>query len=412
MSQTSFLLDATPTGTPPDLLPPPHPDDAVVTVRAIDTTTHLVCDATAFVQPPIAGHDRLSMRTLCFLLEHHRPGHAKPELVLFDCGARKDYWAGSPQTCRMIGGHVPSLEVDAGVDEILSRGGVDPGDLRAVIWSHWHWDHIGDGSKFPSHVDIVVGPGFTEAFAPGYPERPESFVLKSDLDGHRLDEIAFETTAGGFPAHDYFGDGSFYLLDVPGHALGHICGLARTTADSYVFLGGDCCHFPGVFRPTPSRPLPETIPSSILDSSPSPCPSSVFTRIHPLASTADKNADWEAQARSTPFYQVSRNPGSAYTDGDLAQRSVDKLRPLDADPRVLVCLAHDNKLAILFPLFNNDPTASINDWKSQGYDDAARWDFLNDLPYEGARPRPPLVDGLRRDGRRIAWTAEGGFQDM
>lgn len=23
-------------------------------------------------------------------------------------------------------------------------------------------------------------------------------------------------TVAGFPAHDYFGDGSFYLLDVPG----------------------------------------------------------------------------------------------------------------------------------------------------------------------------------------------------
>ncbi len=34
--------------------------------------------------------------------------------------------------------------------------------------------------------------------------------------GHRLQELDFEQEVGGFAAHDYFGDGSFYLLDVPG----------------------------------------------------------------------------------------------------------------------------------------------------------------------------------------------------
>ncbi len=33
------------------------------------------------------------------------------------------------------------------------------------------------------------------------------------------------------PAVDYFGDGSFLPLDGPGHAIGHLCGLARTTVD-------------------------------------------------------------------------------------------------------------------------------------------------------------------------------------
>lgn len=38
-----------------------------------------------------------------------------------------------------------------------------------------------------------------------------------------------------------FGDGSFYLLEAPGHATGHMCGLARTTADPplFVFMGAD-----------------------------------------------------------------------------------------------------------------------------------------------------------------------------
>ena len=45
--------------------------------------------------------------------------------VLFDCGARKDFWNGPPSTMRMIAGHVPGLKVDKGVDEILTDSGFD-----------------------------------------------------------------------------------------------------------------------------------------------------------------------------------------------------------------------------------------------------------------------------------------------
>lgn len=42
--------------------------------------------------------------------------------------------------------------------------------------------------------------------------------------GRNLREIDFEGAGslriGKFPAVDFFGDGSFYLLDSPGHAIG------------------------------------------------------------------------------------------------------------------------------------------------------------------------------------------------
>lgn len=51
-----------------------------------------------------------------------------------------------------------------------------------MIWSHWHWDHIGDGAKYPSSTDIVVGPGFTENFVPGWPENPNGRIPSSSLE--------------------------------------------------------------------------------------------------------------------------------------------------------------------------------------------------------------------------------------
>ncbi|KAF7556590.1 hypothetical protein G7Z17_g1350 [Cylindrodendrum hubeiense] len=169
-----------------EIVPLPAPSlhlpasSTTVRVQAIDTTTRMVCDARAFVQPPLVGHEKLNFKTMCFLLEHTTSSGS--EHVLFDCGSRKDFWNGSPQTKRMIEGHVPAVQVDHGVDEILTSAGFDLADLKAIVWSHWHWDHIGDGSKFPSTTDIVVGPGFTDEFVPGWPENPESFVLTSDLE--------------------------------------------------------------------------------------------------------------------------------------------------------------------------------------------------------------------------------------
>ena len=51
----------------------------------------------------------------------------------------------------------------------------------AIVWSHWHWDHIGDASKFPDSVDLVVGPGFKENLLPGWPENLGSPLLTKDL---------------------------------------------------------------------------------------------------------------------------------------------------------------------------------------------------------------------------------------
>lgn len=95
---------------------------------------------------------------------------------------------------------------------------------------------------------------------PGYPSNPDSQILESDYADREFKEIEFSNLRiGEFPAYDYFGDGSFYLLDTPGHAIGHLCGLARTTTnpDTFILLGGDVCHYQGVMRPSPQLPLRE-----------------------------------------------------------------------------------------------------------------------------------------------------------
>ena len=87
---------------------------------------------------------------------------------------------------------------------------------------------------------------------PGYPENPNSPILESETRysaspltsfdclysrvasvrvlltscsslrrGRNIQEISFDGTfkLGNFPAHDFFGDASFFLLDAPGVGL-------------------------------------------------------------------------------------------------------------------------------------------------------------------------------------------------
>lgn len=258
-------------------------------------------------------------------------------------------------------------------------------------------------SQFPSSTEIVVGPGFKayDALLPGYPAHPKSPVSASDFANRTLTEITFPPEGlhiGGLRAHDFFGDGSFYLLDTPGHCVGHICGLARTTASpsTFVFMGGDICHFPGDYRPSPGRPLPDPVSADVLDkhaSFPVPCPCSLFTEHHPRARDQD-------DPRSTPWYQVTDHPRAAYIDVPTARESVGKMQAFDDSEDVLVCIAHDPTLLEVLPTLNAGEE-TLNEWKARGWKERCHWGWLNQLPRgEGREPgRPLLVEGFWREGK-------------
>ncbi|KAJ5385600.1 hypothetical protein N7517_003511 [Penicillium concentricum] len=340
--------------------------DHIVRVKLIDTTTYLTGIAKVFVEPVVAGHETFNFNDLAFLIENERTG----KKVMFDLGTRKDYWNLAPAVQRVLGldSAMTGMKVDKDVAQILVEGGVS-------------LDTIG--------------------FLPGYPENPVSPVLASDFEGRELIEMSFENglEIGGFRAHDYFGDGSLYLLDSPGHCAGHLSALARTTSSSaeggtsFVFLGGDICHFAGDFRPSSERPLPDPAPESILARrhNPIPCPCSL-TRHHP-------NADDEEARRTTPWYKMAGEFPTAYHDIDEARESVSKMGALDQNDDILVCLAHDAVLLDVMPIFNEDPKKDINGWRERGLKDKCHWGWLREIPIDGKPAQIPLVEGFWRDGK-------------
>ncbi|OLN81266.1 N-acyl homoserine lactonase AttM [Colletotrichum chlorophyti] len=376
--------------------------DNIVRVKLIDTTAAMVGTSEAFVSPNVPGHDVINFCSLSFLLENETLGRN----ALFDLGVRKDYWNLPVSTQKGVMGPVIfGTKVDKGIDDVLKGGGVDLETIHYCIWSHAHFDHRGDMSIFPKSTSLVTGAGYLSAKGrPGGRDDPQA---APEFEGRPLREADFSSglTVGKFKAQDFFGDGSFYLLEAPGHQPEHICGLARTTPSSapggatFVFLGGDICHFAGVFRPSSELPLPEEIPASVISrrrdwTTKAACQCSFFTAHHP-------NAQDNSSARTVPWYQLPHGgEHSVYMDLDQAADSVSKMQELDVKDNIMVCLAHDSSLLSVLPIFNKEPEKNINNWKSQGWKDITHWSWLNEVSVDRKAPRPPVVEGFWRDGKK------------
>ncbi|GLA25024.1 Metallo-hydrolase/oxidoreductase [Aspergillus phoenicis ATCC 13157] len=342
---------------------------STVDVRVINTNTRLYLKPGVFWEPALRGFEGPHAPIYCFLISHG------DRQIVFDLGVRTDWENYAPKVVQLVKATTVvsdcTRDVAAVLDEDESGLGIRTTDIEAIVWSHNHFDHTGDPSRFPPTTELVVGPGVAASSWPGYPSNPDGIVLDSDAAGRPVREISFESPnnhkplrLGRFNAVDYFGDGSFYLLDAPGHAIGHLCGLARTTADppTFVFMGADACHHPGVLRPSAYLPLPSS--SAVAEKHHyGGCPGDLLMQI----------GKW--QNSHEPFFQVARGP--LFPDYPAAMETVTKIQELDAADNVLVLLAHDNSLHGRLPLFPD----RVNDWKAQGLREDTRWLFCHELQH-------------------------------
>ncbi|KAF1813002.1 metallo-beta-lactamase superfamily protein [Eremomyces bilateralis CBS 781.70] len=375
MDQTRCLVPPVPA---PKLNIPRSP--STVEVSIIDSTTRISIPFTTLIRPPVQDLPDLKCPSYVFLI-HHRPSNQR---LVFDLGVRKDWKNFAPALVRRITQNGWGVSVQKNISEILTENGVDLSSINAVIWSHQHWDHIGDPSTFPASTALIVGPGFKDAFAPGYPANPRGVIRESDYEGREFREVSFPSDdspdllrIGRFKAIDYFQDGSFYLLDAPGHTIGHLCALARVTdgdRQGFVLMGADAAHHAGEFRPSPYLPLPKDISPNPLEG----ISNSRFATGHVCPGEIFLHGDGEDGGPKRADHRFLAPAKGLSVDGEKASWTIEGLEEFDASDEVLVVLAHDSTVQGMLNFFPK----GIEGQMRQDVKNKVRWRWLADFASE------------------------------
>lgn len=158
------------------------PSKSTVSVKPLNTGTFLKCPASTFLSPVAGGYEKVDrMPIYAFLIEKPSSSSSSPpRRVFFDLGLRHDLSNWAPISRAMISASGAELVFppEGDVFEQLRKGGVSLDSIEAVFWSHTHFDHTGDMSRFPSRTELVVGPGSSRSV---YPEFEDAMLLESDF---------------------------------------------------------------------------------------------------------------------------------------------------------------------------------------------------------------------------------------
>lgn len=134
--------------------------------------------------------------------------------------------------------------LDSSLVSQLKAEGLDKDDIRYIVPSHFHGDHISGLSSLLAHAKkplLVTKAGLSEIqstwrFASGISNE----MLQLDMDVELIDSSWQKDTLLG-RSMDIFGDGSLKLFESPGHSDGHLSALIRTEAKAIV-LTFDAVH--------------------------------------------------------------------------------------------------------------------------------------------------------------------------
>jgi len=194
----------------------------------------------AVVHPGASWKQKLRFRAVAFFLMH--PGIGP---ILVDSGYSTRFFSETVKfPDRLYAALTPVTLTDPeGIAGQIRRLGVSPGDVRHLIITHFHADHIGGLRDFPNArvycsqqawQSVRKLSGFAavrHAFLPG--------LLPPDLENrlHYVEE-----------GSDLFNDGSIHVMDLPGHAPGQIGIRFADTMRRSVLLAADACWTSAAFR--------------------------------------------------------------------------------------------------------------------------------------------------------------------
>ncbi|WP_295840771.1 MBL fold metallo-hydrolase [uncultured Microbacterium sp.] len=151
--------------------------------------------------------------------------------VLFDTGYAPEPWRAG------LGGwaYRRMLPPRVGAGDTIAEQ-LDPATITHVVLSHLHPDHVGGVRFFPNAAFVLSDEARRTLERP----RLRDGLLRDLLppwfrEARVLPSPAFRSGPRGLRTADLFGDGSYLLVDLPGHTRGHLGALI----EHEVLLAGD-----------------------------------------------------------------------------------------------------------------------------------------------------------------------------
>jgi glyoxylase-like metal-dependent hydrolase (beta-lactamase superfamily II) len=135
------------------------------------------------------------------------------------------------------------LPADQRIETQLARHGRTPRDIRTVVITHFHEDHIGSLPLF-TDAEVVLGRAEYDARDSMIAGLAPLAFPKSVATVRTWRPVDFDGPAiGGFDSScDLLGDGSFRLLPTPGHSVGSTSALVDLGGGRHALLAGDALY--------------------------------------------------------------------------------------------------------------------------------------------------------------------------